>query len=130
MRDGYWYKKEDEEFILMHGEDTLENEVYRCKEVAIAYSGAATGKYELQKHGKPELVQTWFSNLGNKMREAGGLEGFGDYQLIQHASFNPVDLNRLLEESEYITEFVSTMNSKLIDVIDTKNTDGDKKTTT
>ncbi len=128
MRKGYWYKKEDGEFILMYGED--DNEVYRCKEVAIVYSGAATGKYELQKHGRPELVQTWFSNLGKKFRGEKNIEAFGDYQLIQQAAFKPEDLNRLLEEPKYITEFVSAMNSSLIEVIDKKNKDGDKETTT
>ena len=121
----YKYQKEGDQFVLLHedAESGELQEIYRTEEVAIAYSGATSGDFRLAKHGKPDLVQTWFSNLGQKLRKAGEIEAFGDYMLVSSKTFDVDELNKLITTPEYVEEFVSKMNSIILDGVDKKNSD-------
>lgn len=111
----YWYKKdEDGLFVLVYGEDKLESVVYRTQLVAIGYSGLTTGDYCLHKHGRPDLVQKWFSNLGNKFREAGDIKAFADFAVISSDKWEVDELNKILENETYIVEFMNSQNAKLL----------------
>lgn len=110
MGQKYWYKKDGGEFILMKWAD----EVYRCKSIAIVYSGQKTGDFKLEKHGRPDLVQTWFSQKGNEFREAGHPMDFADFVLIETELFEADDLTKLVGEPEFIKEYISKMNSDLL----------------
>ncbi len=119
----YTYSKDGDFFVLSFGEEGQpKSEVYRCEEVAIAYSGAQTGDFRLAKHGRPDLVKTWFSNLGNKMRKADELESFADYMLITSKTIEVDELNKLIRTPDYVEEFVNKMNSSMLDGLDAKNT--------
>jgi len=114
---GYWYKKDGKEFVLMHGKDELGNEVYRCEKVAIAYSGLLTQEFELHRHGRPDLVQKWFSNKGKELRKEDRIQEFGDYCLIESDLFRTEDLNKLVNSQEFVKTFVDNFNGGLLDAV-------------
>lgn len=114
---GYWYKKDGKEFVLMYGKDEPGNEVYRCEKVAIAYSGLLTQEFELHRHGRPDLVQKWFSNKGKDLRKAGAIQEFADYCLIESELFTTEDLNKLVNDSAFVKKFVDNFNAGLINAV-------------
>lgn len=128
----YWYKKdEDGMFVLMFGEDKPESIVYRTQQVAVAYSGLTDGQYCLHKHGRPDLVQKWFSNLGNKLRKEERIEEFKDFAVMTSDLWEVDDLNKLVENETYITDFMNSQNSKLIQGLHGKNvSDGNQEAKT
>jgi len=114
MVEGYWYKKVDDFFLLMFGEDEPENEVYRTDEIAIGYSGAKDGDYCLHKHGRPELVQKWFSNLGRKFRADGRIMDFADYNVITSNQWDCKLLNGCIDNNEKFKKFLNDYNTGIL----------------